>query len=397
MASPVDRLAHTLVYPDQDMKARRAVTAADLQHLLDPNYEPFAKTTKVPPLPAYGADPYNGSAPVVLTPRQQAPQQAPQPSSQDVPWSNAPSATEDQPVYAPDSSPAITAIPPAQASGPQFFRQQYILRLASRNPGSSGPAYSGLRLRNASYLSVDMDAMTLGYDAEPPQEASSAASQAQVPEQPYYGQPRELSLNAPHSMASDAWKGLIFSLMSAGRNQDALNEIAKIPPDVRKLLEADVEFVQSEASLYVSLGDISHAVLYLHQVENFYLLRRSVPPASLEVQRAWLLYNVQEDRELYSVLLRLDSRQDLVAAQREQVENLWASWAVRRAFLLMDNGALLRGVEILQAASEDYPNNVNVRRAVASAYAKVGRYGESLTLFKTIPMDDATAGDFREP
>ena len=395
MASPVDRLAHTLVYPDQDMKARRAVTAADLQHLLDPNYEPFAKTTKVPPLPAYGADPYNGSAPVVLTPRQQAPQQAPQPSSQDVPWSNAPSATEDQPVYAPDSTPAITAIPPAQASGPQFYRQQFTARLASRNPESSEPAYSGLRLRNASYLSVDMGAMPPGYDAEPPQETSSAASQAQVPEQPYYGRPQELSLNAPHSMASDSWKGLIFSLMSAGRNQDALNEIAKIPPDARKLLEADVEFVQGEASLYVSLGDISHAVLYLHQVESYYLLRRSVPPAGLEVQRAWLLYNVQEDRELYSVLLRLDSRQDLVAAQREQVENLWASWAVRRAFLLMDNGALLRGVEILQAASEDYPNNMNVRRAVASAYAKVGRYGESLTLFKTIPMDDATASDFQ--
>ena len=68
-ASPTDRLAHVLVYPEQDTKAHRAVTAADLQQLLDPDYEPFAKTTKVPPLPAYGPDPYNGSAPVVLTPQ----------------------------------------------------------------------------------------------------------------------------------------------------------------------------------------------------------------------------------------------------------------------------------------------------------------------------------------
>ena len=57
-ASPVDRLAHALVYPEQDTKAHRAVTAADLQHLLDPDYEPFAKTTRLPPLPAYGPDPY---------------------------------------------------------------------------------------------------------------------------------------------------------------------------------------------------------------------------------------------------------------------------------------------------------------------------------------------------
>ena len=61
-ASPVDRLAHVLVYPEQDTKAHRAVTAADLQRLLDPDNEPFAKTTKLPPLPAYGPDPYNGGA-----------------------------------------------------------------------------------------------------------------------------------------------------------------------------------------------------------------------------------------------------------------------------------------------------------------------------------------------
>ena len=398
MASPVDRLAHTLVYPDQDTKARRAVTAADLQRLLDPNYEPFAKTTKLPPLPAYGKDPYDGSAPVILTPSQQAPQQTSQPvtqpTSQNLPWSGTPSTTEDQPGAAQDSNPAITTNPAAQASGPQYYRQRNTPRFVYGSTESSDAAYPIPQLRNASYISFDLDAIPIGDDAEPAQATSRTPTQSQAPEQPYYGQPQELSLNAPHSMASDAWKGLIFSLLSAGRNQDALNELAKIPPDVRRQLEADVEFVQGEASLYVALGDSSHAVLYLNQVENFYLLRRSVPPAALEIQHASLLYNVQEDRDLYSVLLRLDNRQDLVAAQREQVESLWASWAVHRAFYLMDNGALLRGVEILQAASADYPDNINVRRAVAGAYTKVGRYGESLTLYKGVSMEDATSSDF---
>jgi tetratricopeptide (TPR) repeat protein len=391
LASPVDRLAHTLVYPDQEMKAHRAVTAADLQHLLDPNYEPFAKTTKLPPLPAYGADPYNGSAPVVLTP----PQQTPQPASQDVPMVNVPSTTVDQLHYAPASNPVITTIPPAQAAGQLFYRQQSMTQRATGTPGSSESAYPGLRLRNASYLSIDMGEMPVDFGAGPTQEASSAASQAQAPDQPYYGQPVQLSLNAPHSMASDSWKGLIFSLMAAGRNQDALNELARIPPDVRKLLEADVEFVQDEASLYIALGDTGHAVETLNQVENYYLLRRSAPPAGLEMQHAWLLFNVQEDRKLYPVLLRLDSRQDLTAAQREQVENLWAVWAVRRAYFAMNNGAILYGVEILQAASEDYPNNLSVRRAVAGAYARVGRYGESLTLYKAASMEDASSSDFQ--
>ena len=209
------------------------------------------------------------------------------------------------------------------------------------------------------------------------------------------GQSVQLSLNAPHSLASDAWKGLIFSLMANNQTAEAMQEIAKIPPDVRRQLEADVEFQQGEASLFVAVGDVAHAVEYLNRVENFYLLRRAVPPAGMEVQHAWLLYNIKDDSGLYPVMLRLDTRQDLTSGQRQEVEALWANWAVRRAFLAMENGNLLRGVEILQSAAQDYPDNMDVRRAVAGAYGKVGRAADSLALFKTIPMGDASAGDFR--
>jgi len=46
-------------------------------------------------------------------------------------------------------------------------------------------------------------------------------------------------------------------------------------------------------------------------------------------------------------------------------------------------------VQLLQAASLNYPDDLAVRRAVAGAYAKVGRATDALGLFKTIPMDDA--------
>ena len=183
--------------------------------------------------------------------------------------------------------------------------------------------------------------------------------------------------------------------MAGDRNAEALQELNKIPPDVRRQLEADIEWVQGIASLYFAVDDIPHATYYLKRVENFYILHRTPAPAGLEVQHAWLLYNMKDDVGLYPILQRLDARQDLTAAQRQQVETLWADWAVRRAGEAMDSGHLLRGVEILQAASQDYPDNMIVRRAVAGAYARVGRSQDALTLFKTLPMDDASSGDFQ--
>jgi tetratricopeptide (TPR) repeat protein len=336
-ASPVDRLAHDLVYPEQDTKAHRAVTAADLQHLLDPNYEPFAED-----------DQAAASAPTRMAGFQSRHHHHPR----------------------------------SAGAGPQFYRQQYRTQQAPGNPRWSESAYSGLRLRNASYHRNDMDAMPFGYDAGPPQEAPSAASQAPVPEQPYYGQPQELSLNAPHSMASDAWKGLIFSLMSAGRNQDALNELAQIPPDVRRQLEADVEFVQSEASLFVALGDLNHAV------DTSTGWRTSTSCAAPHHRPAW---------RCNTPGCCITSRKTANCTRFCCALTAARTWSPRSASKLKASGPTgpcagpssdgqrrhPRGVEILQAASEDYPNNLSVRRAVAGAYAKVGRYGESLTLYKS--------------
>ncbi len=355
-ASPVDRLAHVLVYPEQNTKAHRAVTAADLQRLLDPDYEPFAKTTKLPPLPAYGPDPYNGGAPVVLPqtmPSQPAPQ-APPPGSKDP-------SPQNQPLPMPVPNAAVDR-------GPSAYGAHVVLALRQR----SRPVFRG----ENGFLSFGP--------------GSPAAIQSAEP----YGQV-EITLNPPHSLASDAWKGLVFSLMAGNRNAEALDELSKIPPDVRRQLEADIEWVQGVASLYFAVSDTTHATYYLKRVENFYLLHRTPAPAALEVQHAWLLYNMRDDVGLYPLLQRLDARQDMTPAERQQVETLWADWAVRRAGEAMDSGHLLRGVEILQAASQDYSDNMTVRRAVAGAYARVGRSQEALTLYKTIPMDDASSGDFQ--
>ncbi len=92
-----------------------------------------------------------------------------------------------------------------------------------------------------------------------------------------------------HPERADAWKGLIATLQATNRNTEALAEIAQIPPQVRKQLENDIEFVQTEASLYAATGDNAHAVEYMNRVRSHYAALKTEPPASVEIQNAWLL------------------------------------------------------------------------------------------------------------
>ncbi|MDR3418700.1 MAG: cellulose synthase subunit BcsC-related outer membrane protein, partial [Nevskia sp.] len=379
--SPVDKLAHTLVYPGQDLRAHRAVTANDLHRLLDPDDEPFAKTTKVPALPAYGFDPYQGAAPVV--PAEPVMQQAPSATG-----NNASSTSDVQPDNAPDSNPAVRAIPSTQPN-PQMFHQQSAVRLVAGGAGTLADGgwtvHDGVYRTGGGLAQGPVTPLRLAYGGAGKMVMAQYSAAPAVP----------ITANAPHSMASDAWKGLVFSLMAGNRNAEALQTLDKIPADVRRQLEADIEFVQGVASLYVAVGDSARAGEYLNRVDNYYVLHRAQAPAGLEIQHAWLLYNIKDDVGLYPVLSRLDGRADLTVDQRQQTETLWADWAVRRAVAAMDGGHLLRGVEILQAASLDYPDNMDVRRAVAGAYARVGRATDAVTLFKTIPMDSASSGDYQ--
>ena len=435
-ASPSEKLAHVLVYPDADTHAHRAMTAADLQHLLDPDYEPFPKTTRLPPLPAYGPDPYDGAAPVLLTPGPPSAQQVPHddlptPQQLEAPKVFPPTAVRGQtpsaPVYVPQSwnrpvpKSRATEISPEMAGVPQVsllrpskphLQQSSSVPPVGRIENSPGwspqertKPWETERIRTFSprrgdanpsgglmyaTLQINPRARLRGYGF------FSAASYAAEPAPPQTETDQvELSANPPHSEASDAWKGLLFSLMAGNRNAEALAELEKIPLDVRRQLEADVEFVQGEASLHIATGDLPRAAQDLNRIESFYLLRRTPVPPALEVQHAWLLYNAGEDHALYPVLMGLDARADLTAAQRDQVRTVWANWAVRRAEYLLDHGNPLRGVQILQATAEDYPGNMAIRRAVAGAYAKIGRPEDALALYKTIPMQDATPADYQ--
>jgi tetratricopeptide (TPR) repeat protein len=198
-----------------------------------------------------------------------------------------------------------------------------------------------------------------------------------------------------HPDRGDAWKGLIATLQATNRNTEAFQEIAQIPPQVRKQLELDIDFVQSEAALYAATGDTTRAVEYMNRVEAHYSALKIQLPTATEIQNAWLLYDTKNDRALYPVLMNLGARADLTATQRETVQLIWANWSVRRAETAMDNGNAVRAASILEAAAMAFPDNLDVRKAVAGGYAKVGRGREAMALYQSIPLENASSTDLQ--
>jgi tetratricopeptide (TPR) repeat protein len=198
-----------------------------------------------------------------------------------------------------------------------------------------------------------------------------------------------------HPDRLEAWKGLISSMQASGHVAEAMQEIVMIPPSVRRQLEADVEFIQSEASLYAASGDTQRAVEYMNRVEAHYSALKSQMPANVAIQNAWLLYNTKNDRGLYPALMRLGSRGDLTVAQRETVQMIWANWSVRRAVTAYDNGNVRRAVEILTAAMQAFADNIAVRKVLAGGYLRVGQAKQALAIYKTVSVQEGSAADFQ--
>ncbi|KAA6465133.1 tetratricopeptide repeat protein [Acidobacteria bacterium AB60] len=198
-----------------------------------------------------------------------------------------------------------------------------------------------------------------------------------------------------HPDRLDAWKGLIATLQATNHTNEALQELAYIPTAVRQQLDQDPEFVQSEASLYASAGDVPHATEYMNRVIRHYAETRTLMPADLAIQNAWILYNTRNDRALYPALMNLGGRKDLTVAQRETIQTIWANWAVRRAGTAIDNDDNNRAVEILEAAAAAFPDNVEVRRVLAGGYLKTGETRLALNIYKSLPTQDASATDFQ--
>ncbi len=193
----------------------------------------------------------------------------------------------------------------------------------------------------------------------------------------------------------DAWKGLLSTLHSSGRDGEALSQAQQIPPAVRRQLEDDVEYLQTMGAVYNGLGQPAQSMVFLHRVQQHYELQHSAPPADIDIQDAWLLFNSGNDIGLYRELMRLGSRADLSDEQRRTVQTIWTNWAVRRSNQAAAAGDLKRSLDILNAAAKAFPDNPGVLRALASGYARAGIPKQAVLIFKSQDMTAASSSDYK--
>ncbi len=134
-----------------------------------------------------------------------------------------------------------------------------------------------------------------------------------------------------------------------------LAEVQQIPAPVRAQLENDVDYLQTIGSVYNSLGQTAESQVFLRRVQQHYVDQHALPPADIDIQNGWLLYNGGNDQGLYRQLLALGSRTDLTDDQRRTVQTIWANWAVRRANQAAAAGNPQKSLAILNATATLLP------------------------------------------
>ena len=145
---------------------------------------------------------------------------------------------------------------------------------------------------------------------------------------------------AAHPDRVDAWKGLIAALQATNRNSEAIaGDCADSRRRCASKLERDIEFVQTEASLYAAAATIAHAIEYMNRVQAHYAQAADCSRRRRSRFRTRGCCSTRGTTALlYPALMRLGGRADLTVAQRETVQDIWANWSVRRAAAAMENG-----------------------------------------------------------
>jgi tetratricopeptide (TPR) repeat protein len=194
---------------------------------------------------------------------------------------------------------------------------------------------------------------------------------------------------------ADAWAGLVSTLHATGNDAQAADQIKTIPPPVRAQLETNAAYLQTMASVYQALGRSREAAPYLNRVEQNYAAESKDPPADVQIQNAWALYNGMEDADLYRQLLDLGNRTDLTPDQRKTVQTIWTNWALRRANLAAVAGNQRRALAILNAAAQAFPDNPAAIKALAPGYTQAGEPHQAVLIYRAQNLSSASSADYQ--
>lgn len=193
---------------------------------------------------------------------------------------------------------------------------------------------------------------------------------------------------------SVAWNGMIFALHQAKQDEAALTQIQQLPSDVAEKLERDPGFLQILASVYGATGHHQLAVDTMGRVLARYQPGMNEAPFNVEAQYAWLLLNAGDESQLAATLAQIGRRTDLSAGQKQQTSDIWAAWSVRKADREEKSGNSKQALAILEMASQAYPANGDIRRAVAGTYIRNNEGRRAFALYEEINWATATATDY---
>jgi tetratricopeptide (TPR) repeat protein len=203
---------------------------------------------------------------------------------------------------------------------------------------------------------------------------------------------RQLLTDDPNR--ADAWAGLLLSLHAAGSDKEAAAQAQQIPAAVRAQLESNVNYLQTMGSVYGALGQSQQALVLLNRVQQVYAAQHTAPPADIDIQNAWLLYNSQDDGGLYRQLMNLGGRPDLSQEQSRTVQAIWTNWAVRRANQDAATGNSRRALAILNAAARAFPDNPAVLKTLANGYARAGQPEQAVLIYKAQNLSSASVAEY---
>ena len=193
---------------------------------------------------------------------------------------------------------------------------------------------------------------------------------------------------------SDAWNGLISALHQAKQDEAALTQIQQLPLEVAEKLQQDPGFLQTVASVYGATGHNQLAVETMGRVMTRYRPGTNEAPYAVEAQYAWLLLSAGDESQLATTLSQMGRRTDLSAGQKQQTSDIWAAWSVRKADKEEKSGNSKQAMAILEMASQAYPANGDIRRAMAGTYIRNNEGKRAFALYQEINWSSATAVDY---
>jgi tetratricopeptide (TPR) repeat protein len=193
----------------------------------------------------------------------------------------------------------------------------------------------------------------------------------------------------------DVWKTLIAVVHQEGRDEDVMAESARMPVNVRAALTSDSDYTNLRVAALSKLGQSDEALRMARRTAALLKQQSRPVPMDLQIQTAWLLLNTDGDeRELYNLLARAGTQPDVTREQQRQLQDVWATWALRRAEAYTEAGDVPRSVAILESAAKVAPANANLQSGLAGNLLKQGENKRALTVYERWGMRGANAADY---